>query len=1210
MADNQEEVVYQFTGDVRSLRQATEAALGLLSKYQSQINRISADGGFGKSVKAAKSFQSQINATTKQITNMQKQMKSVSDVKLLPSSTVTQQLSNSLGSIEHILNQLSSSSKSSTKEVQALTAQLRAANQSLKNNSAEVTNLVQREAKWQATLDAVRNKTTQFKESLEGLKGKITSVFDPLMNRLNSLTTPFTKLQAKLQAFKDKATESFGRVAQLATTVVSALRRVRSAEDDSADAAHRSTTAHTRLRSILDGLRNAFKHETKALDAEKKSLKSNNDTVDRSSKKHRTLRDVLGGLGKTIRNESIAIKHFNTSLKNLSSISGLARAGLLGLTSVPISYWLSEAANQSIRYAENLNLFTVAMGESLDMGTEFINQMSEIYGMDPSSLMRYAGNFYQLADAIDMPSSSAAKLSLSLVKATNDISSLFNMPIEAVFNDLSSGMQGMSRAVRKYGMDIRVTTLQQTALSLGITENVEDMSEANRQGLRYITMMRQASNASGDFARTIESPANQLKIFKEQMAQLGRAIGDLFIGPLSRAIQYINGFVMALRMVISFVGSILGLVGAVTGSGMETADTIDAVADSVSGVGSAASGAAKKLKAMLAPFDELNVLSQPDTSGGGGGGGGGLGADVLDPAIADAIADMELGLENIRMKALDVRDAILSFLGFTVEDGQIISWDASVLEDNLINKFPQWTKTIQAVFDNWTSIIDAFGNVLKALGGIAQAVWDKVVGFIGKFVNDDTVSTFISGLASSLNNFANFLSSNTDAIANFTIVVGLLATAFSRFSGIGALISPIYTFITTCASALAPFAAVLGWAALIVATIGVLYLSSDTFATSFNNLIASIGDGLLVVFAAFWEALQVVWAGIQTLWADNIQPMLQSLGDAIAPVVDTIVDLWEDLVAIVIDVFDTIAGLWTSVLQPVLAAFFDAISKLAKIFGTLWSEIFGPVVSYIGEGIKSLWFSTLRPIFENLIAIIGGVAEIVLALWNNVLAPIVNWLVDVLAPIFTNVFKTVWDIVQQTVEGIGQSINGLLTILRGIIDFVAGVFTGDWQRAWNGIVSIFKGVWQTLSGIVKIVLNAVIGVINVALSAISGAINSIVRAVNKISFKAPDWIPGVGGKTLGFNIKEVGRWSIPYLASGGVVTSPTMAMIGEGKYDEAVIPLGNSPQMKELVNQIADATKGRGREEPVHVHVYVGNELIAEYVQKANRRHQLQTNGG
>lgn len=1205
MADNQEEVVYQFTGDVSSLRQATEAALGLLSKYQDQINRISADGGFGKSTKAAKSFQSQITATTKQITSMQKQMKSVSDVRLFPSSNVTQQLQGSLNSIGSVFDKLASSSKLSTKEVQALTAQLRAANQGLKGNSAEVSALVQKELKWQQTLDNVRNKTTQFRDSLDNLRGRISGVFDPLMSKLNSLNAPFVKLQARLQSFRDKTTESFGKVSQLASTVASAFRRVSTAEGDSADATNRSTNAHSRLRNILESIRNSFKKETAAVDKEKDSLKTKNSTLSDSTKKHSSLRSILVALGRAFSSESNSVKTFNTNLKGLNSTSKLLKNALAGLISIPIAQWLTEAAKQSISYAENVNLFTVAMSDSLDVGTEFINQMAEIYGMDPSNLMRYAGNFYQLADAIDMPDAAAANLSLSLVKATNDISSLFNVPIEEVFQDLSSGMQGMSRAVRKYGMDIRTTTLQQTALSLGITESVENMSETNRQGLRFITMMRQASNASGDFARTIESPANQLKIFKEQMSQLGRAIGDLFIAPLATAIQYINGFVMALRMVISFIGSILGLVSGITSS---STDSVDSVAESVDGIGTAAGGAAKKLKAMLAPFDELNVLSQPDTSGGGGGGLDS--SELLDPAIADAIANMELSLENIRMKALDVRDAILEFFGFTVDGSQIISWDASEFEANLINKFPQWTKTIQAVFASWADIIDAFGNVLRALGDVAQAVWDKVVGFIGKFVNDDTVSTFISGLADSINSFASFLSANTDAIANFAIALGVLSIAFSKLSGIGALIGPITTFVSTCVSALAPFATIIAWAAAIVAAIAVLYVSSDTFATSFNNLMAAVGEGLVAVFAAFWEALQVVWAGIQTLWADNIQPMLTAIGDAIAPVVDTIVALWEDLVDIVVDVFGTIAGLWTSVLQPALAAFFDAISNLAKIFGTLWSEVIGPVVEHIGDGIKTLWETTLRPIFENLIAIIGGVIEIILALWNSVLAPVVNWLVDVLAPIFVNVFNTIWDIIQEVIEGIGQSINGLLEILRGVIDFIAGVFTGDWDRAWQGVVGIFKGIWDTLAGIVKTVLNAVIGVINVALGAISGAINAIIRAVNKISFKAPDWVPGVGGKTLGFNIQQVGTWSIPYLATGGVVTSPTMAMVGEGKYDEAVIPLGNSPQMRELVNQIADATKGRGGDEPIQVNVYIGNEQVAEYMHKADRRRQLQTNGG
>lgn len=1202
MADDQEEVVYQFTGDVSSLRQATEAALGLLSKYQAQIDRISADGGFGKGVKAAKSFQAQINATTKQITSMQKQMKGVSDVQLFPSSQVTQQLQSSVSSINQIFDKLAASSKLSTKEVQALTAQLRGTNAELKSNSAEVTALIQKEQAWQQTLETVRTKTTQVRDTLDSLKNKISGTFDPMLAKLNSLSAPFMKLTAKMQSFRDKASESFGKISQLASTVASAFRRVSTAESDSADATNKSTNAHSRLRNILDSIQSAFKKETAVVDDEEEALKKKNDTLKNSTKRHSSLRDILLYLGRSFSSESNAVNVFNTNLRGLNSTSKLAKSALQGLISTPIASWLAEAVKQSISYAENVNLFTVAMGDSLDVGTEFITQMAEIYGMDPSNLIKYAGNFYQLADAIEMPDAAAAKLSLSLVKATNDISSLFNIPIEDVFEDLSSGMQGMSRAVRKYGMDIRTTTLQQTALSLGITESVESMSEANRQGLRFITMMRQASNASGDFARTIESPANQLKIFKEQMSQLGRAIGDLFIAPLATAIQCINGFVMALRMVISFIGSILGLVSDISGS---STDSTDAVAESVSNIGSAAGGAAKKLKAMLAPFDELNVLNQQDTSGGGGGSLDDIG--TLDPAIEEAIANMELSLENIRMKAIEVRDALLEFFGFQIDEGAIISWDASVFEDNLINKFPQWTQTIQAVFDNWTDIIDAFGNVLEALGGIAQAVWEKVTGFLSKFINDDKVSSFISGLEDSINNFANFLSNSTDTIANFAIALGVLSTTFKGLSSISTLIGPIATFISTCASALAPFAAVIGWASAIIATIAVLYVSSDTFAISFNNLIASVGEGLVAVFAAFWEALQVVWAGIQTLWADNIQPMLTAIGDAIAPVVDTIGGLWEDLVAIVVDVFGTIEGLWTSVLQPVLAAFFDAISNLAKIFGTLWSEIIGPVVANIGDGIKTLWETTLRPIFENLIAIIGGVIEIILALWNNVLAPVVNWLVEVLAPIFTNIFNVIWDVVQEVIEGIGQSINGLLEILRGVIDFIAGVFTGDWDRAWQGIVGIFSGIWDTLEGIVKTVLNAVIGVINVALGAISGAVNSIIRAVNKISFTAPDWVPEVGGKTLGFDIKEVDSWSIPYLASGGVVTSPTMAMIGEGRHSEAVIPLDNSPQMDDLVNKIAEASRGTPSDQPIHLQVVLDGSVLFETIVEQNKSAVIRT---
>lgn len=1213
MADTQEEVVYSFEGDVSSLRQATQEALSLLDRYDAAFKASASKSTFTASKTSTTGFQRAVGGLIRQVNSLAKSLNTAGSAVEAAMPDGTAIVKTATKDLADVLDYLSSSTKTESSDLKFLTEVLK----TTKNDMEAVASRAQVLAHSMKPLEKLQTKQTL--QSVGNAAQTTQKHFEAAAKsgfRVQQAYVASGKSAADSAAFFIKASRAAAGM-QSAQGVIQKLRTEMNLFGANAKMAweqfaHKIDPTGVKIQSLKDKAAKSFGQIKSVMSQVSSAFRRTSSEADDSDKSYKKLASRVTQLSSKLRDLGTSTRRGTDAFNLMTRASKGLRNALRTLVGVQLGSWLSEAAKQSISYIENLNLFTVAMGDSLEAGTAFINKMAELYGMDPSSLMRYAGNFYQLADAIDMPDESAAKLSLSLLKATNDISSLFNMPIETVFNDLSSGMQGMSRAVRKYGMDIRVTTLQQTALSLGISDNVENMSEANRQGLRFITMMRQASNASGDFAKNINQPANQLKIFKEQLAVLGRSIGNLFLKPLSTAIVYINGFIMALNAAISFISSLFGIVTSLFGGSVDTtADSADKIADSVGGIGSAAGGAAKKLKQMLAPFDELNILQDQAASGDGGGVGGALSdLGTLDPAIAAEIENMKLQLEDIRMKAVEVRDALLEFFGFQVENGAILSWDASVFEANLINKFPQWTQTIQAVFDNWTDIVHAFGRVLEALAGIAQAVWDKVVGFISKFVNDDSVSAYISGLAGSLNSFADFLNTNQDAIANFVIALGALSVAFRGLSSIGPLVGPIANLVAMCVSALASMAPLIGLVTGIVAVIAVLYTTSTTFATAFNNLIVSIGEGLGAVFTAFWEAMQVVWSGIQTLWNDNILPMLTSIGDAIAPVVHTIINLWEDMVAVVVDVFDTVESVWTTSLEPALAAFFDAIANLAKIFGTLWSEVIGPVVKHIGEGIVTLWGTTLRPIFENIIAIIGGVAEIVLWLWNTVLAPVINWLVDVLAPVFVNVFNAVWTIVQSVVSSIGQSINGLLEILRGIIDFIAGVFTGDWERVWQGVVRIFKGVWDTLAGIVKIVLNAVIGVINVALGAISGAINAIIRAVNKISFKAPDWIPGVGGKTLGFNLKQVGTWSIPYLASGAVVTSPTVAMIGEGKYDEAVIPLGNSPQMKNLVNQIAEATKTKGAVEPVQVNVYIGNEQIAEYTYRVNRRMQLQTNGG
>lgn len=1085
MADNQEEVVYAFQGDVSSLRDATNEALGLLNKYQDQISRISTDGGFGKNVKAAKSFQAQINSITKQLSSMQSQMQQVSNVKLLPSSKTAQELSSSFSSIGQVLSTLANSSGLSTKQVQALTSQLKLAKQGIQDNSAAVDTLVQKEAAWQQTLDTVRAKTTQVRDTLDGFKSRIAGVFDPMMSKMNAISSPFQTLTAKLQSFKDRASDTFGRVAQLADTVVSALRRVSSAEGSADGAAARAATSHSKLSSILSSIQNAFKKETKSIEDEKDSLDQKNQTLKQSTQHHSSLLSVLASLGSRFSRETSSVKSFSSNINILSSAAKSLKSALQGLIGVNIGAWLAEATKQSINYTENLNLFEVAMGDCVDQGMEFVNTMSELYGMDPSNLLRYAGNFYQLADAIDMPSQASANLSLGLTKATNDIASLFNVDVETVFNNLSSGMQGMSRAVRKYGMDIRATTLEQTALSLGITESTDSMSEANLQGLRFITMMRQAMNASGDFASTIETPANQLRIFKEQITQLGRAIGNLFITPLATAIQYINGFVMALRMAIQFIGLLLGLVSSFSSGASSATDSANDLASSVGGIGSAASDAAKELKKTIAPFDELNLLNAPDTDSGSSGGGGTL-SDIgnLDPAIEQAIADMQWKLEDVKMKAIEVRDALLEFFGFEVSDGQILSWDASQFEENLINKFPQWTQTIQAAFDHWSEIVDGFKAVFDSLGAVVEKVKQKVSDFFSLFINDDSVSSFIEELGPNLQSLAAWIDKNSDSIANLVIVLGTLKV----FSNLLPTIMSVITWVERLAG----------------------------FLPTISSLLA----GITAPMAAISAVIAVIAIALVDLYVTNEEFR------------DKVNTAWNDLV---------------------------------QVISLAWNSCIKPIFTSIISTVKEIYENTIKPVVEE-------ITTLLLTLWSDVIQPIVVWLINTLAPAIKNVVNDILAVVEWLFDSVGGVIRGIIQVLQGIVDFVVGVFTGDWSRAWEGIVDVFAGIFNAVGSVVVAVINAVITVINLFVSAVYNTVISVVNAVLEIVNSI--------GSALGFTMSlgiDAETPQIPYLsaptvglANGGVVTGPTNALIGEGRYDEAVVPLGNSPQMRQFADSVAD----------------------------------------
>lgn len=1200
---DEEKLEYSFTGDVSSLRAATMEAISLLDKYEGTIKGLAASSQFTASKTAFTGFQRTVNGLIKQTNSLSKFMNKSSEDMQKALTPDTSSINTAVNNIADALQYLQGSTSVTTDDMKMVTMVLKDAQGAMETvaskatalggSFAAVAQLEERTAQATQSVSGILSSSSlkmlqnqpfiQYaKQAEEGFnlanksaeesaqvfikagkngtlglyngiynvstaivrfRGNMSSMANTLRESFASMGRMFDPITTKLQSFKDKAASHLPDISTLTEAVSRAFRRVAQSADSADD-------------------------EVDQIDVASKSL---NNTLRTTQKRSNNLGSSFKALGSTLNGNTKKTNTFSNSMRGLHQVGNLVNRMFTKLVGVSFIEWVAKGIKGSIDFTENLNLFKVAMGDSVDKGHEFVDAMSEVYGMDPSNLYKTSGYFYQLTDAIGMADDASATLSLSLTKASNDIASLFNVDVQTVVEDLASGMQGMSRSVRKYGMDIRATTLEQTAMSLGINDNVETMSEANRMALRFITMMKQVSNATkqttesidgstetvGDFARTIEEPANQLRIFKEQMAQLARAIGNFFVPALKKVLPLVNGFIMALRTALTFIATLTGF----TEELADSTGNLEEGAGAIEDIGDSANSASKKLKKMLAPFDELNVMSKEQSDSEG------VSSDIVDPRLQEAINNLSLDLENIEMEANRVRNSILAFLGFEVDTGKILSWDSSEFEKNLIQKFPEWSGIIEGAFENWTKVVDGFKAALVVLA----------------------VFPLISAAIKSLGGISGIINTLTTVFSGATAAGGTLAGTLG---------------------------AVVGWIAIVVGAIALLYTNSTSFADSFNNLLSSLWQGLQPVLNNIKGLFETVWTSIQSLWNEHVQPMLEKTGDALAPVLDTVSSLWQKGSVIIADFVKILESAWTEIIHPVFAAICGIVEDVMEVFQILWENFLGPIINEVADSTQRLWSSYIKPIIDKVINIVSNLIDIIKVLWDRCLAPVVKFLANTLGPVFTAVFQAIWGTIEFVMNLIFDIIDVLLGVLDGVIEFIAGVFTGDWKKALSGLLNIFVALGNGIIGVLESALNFGISLINSFLTLVVGGIKGLINGIGGLIENIADMLGFKVDLGVNWNIPQISKLSIPRipraaLASGGVVTSPTQALIGEGKYDEAVIPLGNSPQMRDLVDEIADAVNRKpANDDPIQVNVYIGNEQVADYVHRANRRRDLQTNGG
>lgn len=320
-------------------------------------------------------------------------------------------------------------------------------------------------------------------------------------------------------------------------------------------------------------------------------------------------------------------------------------AGLLGnLTRLAGVVAIVRRAGQALRecvetagsYVEDMNLFTVAMGDYGRAAWDYAQRVNAALGINPQEWAQGQGVFMSMAQGMGVASDNAALMSQQLTQLSYDLSSFYNIDVATAMEKVQAGLSGQLRPLRELGYDLSEARLQEDALAWGITKSVDSMTQAEKALLRYREMIEQVSFVHGDMARTVQSPMNQIRIFTATVRQAAVAWGGVLLPALSATMGVLIPIAKALATIGNLIASLTGgkqmmegfLAGLGSGGGSSSVVSgLEDVEDATSGVGGVAGDAADaydELKRTILGFDELNVLKAvSDASGGSGGGGGG-----------------------------------------------------------------------------------------------------------------------------------------------------------------------------------------------------------------------------------------------------------------------------------------------------------------------------------------------------------------------------------------------------------------------------------------------------------------------------------------------------------------------------------------------------------------------------------------------------------
>ena len=606
---------------------------------------------------------------------------------------------------------------------------------------------------------------------------------------------------------------------------------------------------------------------------------------------------------------------FDRQMRGITNIASKAGKILAGAFAIKkITEFTSACLDLGSDLAEVQNVVDVTFSKMNEQVNNFAQNAVFQFGLSETMAKQYTGTFGAMAKAFGFVESEAYAMSTTLTGLAGDVASFYNITQGEAYTKLKSVFTGETESLKDLGVVMTQTALDQFALANGYGKTTAKMTEQEKVALRYAFVQQQLSLAQGDFARTSDSWANQVRILKLQFDSLRASLGQGFIAALTPVIKVINtimGKLVQLANVFSaFMKRLFGVksdsssgIGAVASDVSSATNAMDNLSNSTSGVGSAAKKAAKEIKGLMG-IDEINTISSTssdsDSGSGDSSGIGNIGMDDWDFSQQEKATDGLLS--KVEVFADKVRNIFKNISNFIKKHKEIILSIIGGLVSGIIAFF---------IAGNWGAITGAIASVIGWIELIPTAL-----GLAGLALT--TPAALIAGAVAVVTTAFLYLWQTSDSFRNALI------------NGWNALVSSLTPYFK--------------------AIMGALKLVGDFLVTVLKPI-------LFLLWDAWCTVVDNIVKVTMSLWTNCIAPVVKFLGECLKKIIDGLNEIWQAWKPTIEKIGEILIVIWNNCLKPVI-----------NWLGNEFIQAFRNVGNYIKPILESL-----KIMFGGLIDFIVGV---------------------------------------------------------------------------------------------------------------------------------------------------------------------------------------------------------------------------------------------